>query len=946
MRYRLPRIVTLIALFLCALVLSAPAAPVTAQDEPTTPTAIDQLIAQMSPEERVGQLFLVTFPGNDVSDTSIAATLVRELHVGGVALRASNGNYQNNSDTVSSLVALTNGLQALAQTDGANSGEDAPFIPLLIASDLYATSPLYADGLPQEGFTSIPSEMTLGATWRPENAEAVGQIVGRELAAVGINLLLGPALDVVDTPRPDQNSPSTRTFGGNSYWVGKMGQAFVQGVTTGSGGQVGTVARNFPGMGSSDRSATEEIAAVQKSLQELQQVDLPPFFAVTAANTVTGTVDGLMTTNLRYRGLQGNISQTTRPLSLDTQTLPVVINQTELQPWRQAGGIFVSDELGALALRRFYTQQSESGIFPAVQIASDAFNAGNDLLFLSDFAAEEDWDARLTNIRQAVQYFANQYETNPGFALEVDDSLRRLLALKLRLYGDDLDAAADPLPDPTTFDNSPFDRPESQGEVARIAQESATLLYPALEELANRIPAPPTRDESIVIVTDARTIRDCAECPERPIIEEDALQEELLRRYGPESGTDQLEPTQITSISFELLEALRTPTTDPTTLALQETLNDADWLIFLLQDTSPDVPSSNALSNFLSNFAGLAPGQKLIVFAFGAPYYLDATEASKVTAYYGFYTPGAPFVDAAARLLFQTYSPVGAPPVSTYPLLNYRLDEQLSPDPNQVVAFCSDSPDVPDTTCAPIPATVAGDIGGNEIRLRTTVIRDRNGNPVPDGTDVRFLLRYPAENISLDSQRMQTVNGVARTVIPLSRPGLLEISAESIDPPTYRSVSVQIQISLSEPAVVATATLPPPTETPTPTPTFTPTPTATATERPTRTSTASPSPTATATPVPVSRFGQANEDFGWWTFFGALVGLIAVGGVGGATTHYGRDAFVRRLLMVAVYGLGGYLIYLVLYAFRLFPDGFNGWGAIFCAVLGGFIALVQEPRQG
>jgi hypothetical protein len=236
---------------------------------------------------------------------------------------------------------------------------------------------------------------------------------------------------------------------------------------------------------------------------------------------------------------------------------------------------------------------------------------------------------------------------------------------------------------------------------------------------------------------------------------------------------------------------------------------------------------------------------------------------------------------------------------------------------------------------------VSGDVPGNEIRLRTTVIRDRNGNPVPDGTDVVFSLRYPAENVFLDSQRVQTTNGVARTVVPLNRPGLLEIGVNTSDPPNFTGIAALVQISQSEPPVVATATLPPPTETPTPTPTLSPTPQPTGTPRPTRTvepATATPTPT----PEPTVRFGQPNDGFGWWTFFGALVGLVTVGYVGGISSHDGRDALVRRLLLIGVYGLGGYLIYLVLYGFRLVPEG-TGWGAIFLALLGGLAALMRDP---
>ena len=78
----------------------------------------------------------------------------------------------------------------------------------------------------QAGFTPLPSNMALGATWNTEDAAAAGNIVGSEMAAVGINLLLGPSLDVLDMPRPDpQTTLGVRSLGGNSFWVGRLGRA-------------------------------------------------------------------------------------------------------------------------------------------------------------------------------------------------------------------------------------------------------------------------------------------------------------------------------------------------------------------------------------------------------------------------------------------------------------------------------------------------------------------------------------------------------------------------------------------------------------------------------------------------------------------------------------------------------------------------------------------------
>ncbi|MGB0387834.1 MAG: glycoside hydrolase family 3 N-terminal domain-containing protein [Ardenticatenaceae bacterium] len=952
----------LILLLFLLLFLWLPTGEVQAQEPSgTSAELIDSLINQMSQEERVGQLFMVTFPGDDLSPEGVAARLVRDLHVGGVALRASNGNYQNDLRAVESLVGLTNGLQELTYEVSQKNG--TPFVPLFIAVDLVPTTSPYADGLPQRGFTAIPSAMSLGATWNREYAEQVGRIVGQELNAVGINMLLGPMLDIVDVPYSDvQNSLTNHTFGDNPYWVGEMGRAFVRGVGEGAEGQVATVARHFPGMGGSDRAPDDEIATVEKPIEELLAKDMQPFFTVTdVSSVITGTVDGLMTTNLRYRALQGNVRQTTRPISLDAQSLPTLLNLPELEPWYETRGMIVSAELGTVALRRFYEQQFDSGTFPARTVAREAFNAGNDLLFLADFALTDDWTKQLTNIEETVNFFVEQYNNDAVFANKVDQSLRRLLALKLRLYDKKFDERDPRLaydiierPDPTKLQPSPLRAIENIQTVKNIAQESATLLYPDPADLASVLPAPPLSDEKIVIVTDARTIRDCAACPALPIIGAKDFEESLLDRYGPDSS-GQLSPERITSLTFtQLRTLLELENKSSTALELQETRNNADWLIFLVQDKTAEAETdgSNALTLFLRDFNSQVRGQKLIVFSFGTPYYLDSTELSKITAYYAFYTPNPSFVDAAGLLLFQEYSASGRAPVSI-DVLNYEIAQQLSPDPTQLVELCNDSPISPQDSCEPLSATQQDLTEENEMGLRTSVILDHQGNPVPDGTPIHFVLRYLNENVEQPRQTVLTENGVARTTIMFGRKGKLAISVEADNSESFESTSVQITLQGSNPPVIATATTEP---TPTPTPTLTPTPTpsptatplpptitpsATPTRKiPTVTPSITPSPTATA--IPPTRFNQTNEGFGWWTLLGTLAGLLTVSTIGMVITPTRPVKLLRRTLLILLYGLIGYLIYVFPYAFRLLPEEFNGWGAMACALIGGLIALVRE----
>jgi beta-N-acetylhexosaminidase len=257
----------------------------------------------------------VTFVGNDARAGSDIATLIHQDRVGGVVLLAANSNFLNNADTPRQVAELTNALQGLAM-DG-----DGAQVPLFIAVDHEGDA--YPYTRITGGTTPLPNAMAIGATWNPDNARDVGQIAGLELAAMGVNMLLGPVVDVLDNPRPSgQGDIGTRTFGGDPWWVGQMGRAYIEGVHRGSGGRVATVAKHFPGHGGSDRLPDEEVATVDKSIEELKRVELAPFIAVANEDGSPDAVtDGLMSSHIRYLGFQGDIRPFTAPISCDPEGL-------------------------------------------------------------------------------------------------------------------------------------------------------------------------------------------------------------------------------------------------------------------------------------------------------------------------------------------------------------------------------------------------------------------------------------------------------------------------------------------------------------------------------------------------------------------------------------------------------------------------------------------------
>ena len=210
----------------------------------------------MTPEERVGQLFLVTFQGTETHDQTQIYDLIANHHVGGVVLLAGNDNFLPEPDTISSAHQLIGALQTVeanapstAQSGGAAQANNS-FVPLFIGISQEG------DGAPYDqilsGLTPLPNAMAVGATWNTGMAQQVGAVMGNELSTLGFNLYLGPSLDVVEAPNPSaQIDLGPRVFGGDPFWVGEMGRAYIAGLHMGSNSRMVVVARNFPGRGDS-----------------------------------------------------------------------------------------------------------------------------------------------------------------------------------------------------------------------------------------------------------------------------------------------------------------------------------------------------------------------------------------------------------------------------------------------------------------------------------------------------------------------------------------------------------------------------------------------------------------------------------------------------------------------------------------------------------------------
>lgn len=848
------------------------------------------LLAEMTPEERVGQLFLVAFKGRQVGKNTPIYALITKYHVGGVVLKAANDNFTGPENTVEEAYRLVSELQANAWEEAQTASVDisgasaAPhYIPLFVGISQEGDGYPYDEIL--DGLTPLPDLMAIGATWQPDLAQQVGAVMGKELLAIGFNLYLGPSLDVLDILYTESGEDlGTRTFGGDPYWVGEMGKAYITGLHQGSANQMAVIAKHFPGRGGSDRPPGEEVATVRKSLEQLKQIELAPFFAVTGnAPTPEARTDGLLVSHIRYQGFQGNIRATTRPVSFDAAAFEQLMELPPFAGWRKDGGVVVSDDLGSMAVRRLFDPLGQS--FDGRQVARTAFLAGNDLLYVDNFISTGDPDA-FTTIMHTLEFFAQKYREDPAFAQRVDISVERLLALKYRLYPD------------FSLENviKPQDALQEIGQGQQVsfevAQKAATLLSPDASELNIALPRPPDSQSRIVFITDVLEERQCSQCSGKVALPVDALQNAVMKLYGPRAG-GQVFQYQLSSYSFaDLLAMLNGAPDQP---PIQEEIRLADWVVFAVLKVKNDRPESMALNRFLSERPDLLRNKRLVVFAFNAPYYLDATNISKLSAYYGLYSKIPAFVDVAARILFQELTPTGSLPVSV-PGLGYDLIMATSPDPNQVIPLFLDLSGLPGATpsatpagVTPEPTTVPTFKVGDTLPLRTGVILDHNHHPVPDGTVVRFLFATGGEGGTVQQMETVTANGVARATYRIQNPGLLEIRV--VSDPAVASELLRLDIRSGEGAAITAIA---------PTPIFT--------------STAEPTATLTATPsVTEAPLGDSSSSAG---VGGWLLSTFLIWGSAAGVFWFSRFRVtprwgVRWGLLTAMGGMSAYILYLL-----------------------------------
>ena len=208
----------------------------------------------MDIERTIGQKLLFAFHGKEELSPEIIQAF-KSYHPSGISYFRSL-----NLESAAQVKVLGQALQDLARELG--------LPPLLIATDQEGGQLMaFGDGTP------LPGNMALGATRSPELARKAGEVLGRELAALGINVNYAPCADVNINPR--NPVVGVRSFGEDPHLVGELAAAMIEGIQ--SQGVAATV-KHFPGHGDTASDSHHGLGTVPHSRQRLDWVGRYGYF--------------------------------------------------------------------------------------------------------------------------------------------------------------------------------------------------------------------------------------------------------------------------------------------------------------------------------------------------------------------------------------------------------------------------------------------------------------------------------------------------------------------------------------------------------------------------------------------------------------------------------------------------------------------------------------------
>lgn len=295
---------------------------------------VDSVMRTLSPEERLGQLFIYTIaPQTGKSNRELLRKVVKDYKVGGLLF---------SGGLMADQVTLTNEAQRMAD------------VPLLLTFDGEWGLSMRLRGTPV-----FPKNMVLGCIRNDSLLYEYGREVARQCKELGVQVNFAPVADV--NINPENPVINTRSFGESPENVARKVIAYATGLEDGG---VLSVCKHFPGHGDTDVDSHKALPRLPFSRERLDSVELYPF-----RQAIRAGLGGIMVGHLEvpvFEAKSGVPSSLSRNVVYDLLT-----RELKFQ------GLVFTD---ALAMK---------GVGTGSTLCLQALKAGNDLLLVPRRIKEE-----------------------------------------------------------------------------------------------------------------------------------------------------------------------------------------------------------------------------------------------------------------------------------------------------------------------------------------------------------------------------------------------------------------------------------------------------------------------------------------------------------------------------------------------------------------------------
>ncbi len=342
-------------------------------------------LADMSLEEKVAQLFIVTpdaLVGSDGALTAIDgdfAVAYDRTPVGGFIFMG--GNLVNEEQTAAMLSAV----QACS--------EERLQLPAFACVDEEGGTVARISGTGKFHVPTIGDMARIGKKNNPERAYEVGVKIGTYLHDLGFNVDFAPVADVITNP--DNQVVKLRSFGDDPGVVANMAASVARGLA--SQRILGTY-KHFPGHGATEADTHKGYAYSEKTKEQLFKSELVPF-----ADGIARGIPFMMVAHISLPAVTGD----DMPASLSPEIISGLLREE-----MGYDGIVITDALDMGAIIQEYS---------SAETAVRALRAGVDLLLMP-----EDFTAAYEGVLDAVRDGTLE-------EARIDESVIRILRVKLGL---------------------------------------------------------------------------------------------------------------------------------------------------------------------------------------------------------------------------------------------------------------------------------------------------------------------------------------------------------------------------------------------------------------------------------------------------------------------------------------------------------------------------------